>query len=268
MTTEISAIPEAKTGQIQFPSIYSPGNFESFMEMAKQLASSDLVPIEYRGPKGASNCMIALELAQRMKVSPFMVMQNLDIINGKPGWSSKFLIAAIKTSGRLGTLKYEIKDIGKKSVDYTYWSGPAGDKTKKTIPVQIHDFKCRAYTEDLSSNETIFGPWVSIEMAVKEGWYNKSGSKWPTMPDTMIRYRAASFFSRLHVPEIGLGMHTTDELSDGFTDHDVDSSDQSSVVVKLNKTVAKPPRKKKEEIEEPEIVQPEIEPVDDGDELI
>ena len=34
------------------------------------------------------------------------------------------------------------------------------------------------------------------------------------MPDLMLRYRAATFFSRLYCPELTMGMRTTDELED------------------------------------------------------
>jgi hypothetical protein len=52
-------------------------------------------------------------------------------------------------------------------------------------------------------------------MAVREGWYTKSDSKWKTMPEVMLRYRAAAFFGRLYAPEIMLGMHSSEEVVDG-----------------------------------------------------
>lgn len=53
-----------------------------------------------------------------------------------------------------------------------------------------------------------------MEMAKAEGWVGKSGSKWKTMPELMIRYRAAAFWGRLYVPEIMMGMHTMEEIED------------------------------------------------------
>jgi len=55
---------------------------------------------------------------------------------------------------------------------------------------------------------------VSLEMAKAEGWATKTGSKWKTMPELMLRYRAAAFLIRTTAPEIGLGLYTTDELRD------------------------------------------------------
>lgn len=68
------------------------------MQMAKALASSTIVPATFQ--KNDANCLIAIEQAQRLRVSPLMVMQNLYVIQGRPSWSSKFLIAAINNSGK------------------------------------------------------------------------------------------------------------------------------------------------------------------------
>ena len=51
-------------------------------------------------------------------------------------------------------------------------------------------------------------------MAKKEGWFNKSGSKWQTMPEQMLRYRAAAFWQRVYCPEISMGFMTTEEAED------------------------------------------------------
>jgi hypothetical protein len=50
-----------------------------------------------------------------------------------------------------------------------------------------------------------------MAMAKKEGWATKAGSKWATMPDLMIRYRAAAFWGRLYASDLLLGLQTQDE---------------------------------------------------------
>jgi hypothetical protein len=57
---------------------------------------------------------------------------------------------------------------------------------------------------------------VSVGMAKKEGWYGKTGSKWQTMPQQMLMYRAASWFVRAYAPEIAMGLHTSDEIRDTY----------------------------------------------------
>ena len=54
-----------------------------------------------------------------------------------------------------------------------------------------------------------------MAMAKAEGWIDKNGSKWKTMPQIMLRYRAASFFARMNCPELTLGYFTKEEVIDG-----------------------------------------------------
>ena len=138
-------------------------NFIMAMQMAKALAESTIVPQTYQN--NPSNCLIAIEQAQRMNISPLMVMQNLYPIQGRPSWSSKFLIASINASHKF-------------DIELQY------DETKDK------DGK----------------PYSCV---------GKNGSKWKTMPQLMLRYRAASFFSSLNCPELTMGIYTKEEIEDG-----------------------------------------------------
>lgn len=79
---------------------------------------------------------------------------------------------------------------------------------------EMGEDKCRAVATEHATGHDLFGPWVTIEMAKSEGWLTKPGSKWKTMPELMMRYRAAAFFGRLYAPEIMMGMHTEFEVQD------------------------------------------------------
>ena len=80
-------------------SVFADGaSFNTALRMAQCLASSTVVPKEYHGNVG--NCMIAIEMASRINTSPMMVMQNLYIVNGRPAWSSQWIIAMINSSRR------------------------------------------------------------------------------------------------------------------------------------------------------------------------
>lgn len=166
----------------------SPAAFDNAQRMAKLLSASSLVPKDYKD--NISNTVIALEMASRIGASPLMVMQNLNIIQGKPGWASSFIIAMINASGKFTTnLEFDLTGTG-------------------------DAMRCFAYATSASSGKLLKGPEISMEMAKKEGWVGKAGSKWVTMPQLMIHYRAAAFFGRLYVPEIMMGMHTVEELAD------------------------------------------------------
>jgi hypothetical protein len=71
-----------------------------------------------------------------------------------------------------------------------------------------------AWTTEKGKDQRIEGPPVTMKMAKAEGWVDKNGSKWKTMPELMIRYRAAAFFGRLYTPEIMMGMQTKEEILD------------------------------------------------------
>ncbi|MFC3864596.1 recombinase family protein [Alcaligenes aquatilis] len=163
--------------------------FELMQRTAKAFASSSLVPQQYQG--NLANCMIAMDMAQRIGANPLMVMQNLYIVHGNPGWSSKFLIATINVCGRYSSLRYE-------------WKGKPGSD----------DFGCRAWAIEKATDERLDGIWVTWEMVKAEGWHSKKGSKWATMPDQMFVYRAAAFWQRAYAPELGMGLSTAEELAD------------------------------------------------------
>ena len=151
------------------------------------LSSSSLVPNIYQG--NVANTFIALEMATRTGSSPLAVMQNLYIVHGRPGWSAQFVIAALNACGKFSPLRFEM----------------SGEGDKRS---------CKAWAIEHGTGERLEGPPVSVEMAKAEGWYGKNGSKWQTMPELMLRYRAATFFGRLYAPDILMGMRTSEELQD------------------------------------------------------
>ena len=166
-------------------SVYkNEGSFELYQRMAKSLAQSKLVPTAYQGQDGLPNCLVALEMANRMNISPLVVMQNMNVIHGKPSWSAQFVIATITGCGRFEDFDYE-------------------EKGTKAI-------RCKAIRK--KDGKEIFGAWVTMEMAQKEGWTRNS--KWSTMPQLMLRYRAATFFGRQYVADLLLGIQTEDEIVD------------------------------------------------------
>lgn len=182
---------EVAINRPSLPGFQSAEGFELLQRQAKMFCGSSLVPQQFQGEQNFGNAIIALEMAQRMNASPLMVMQNLYIVYGNPGWSSKFLIATFNQCGRFEAIKY--KETGKKGTD-----------SQGII----------AYTREKGSDEIIQGPEVTILIAKQEGWYDKKGSKWKTMPDQMLRYRAAAWLIRTTAPEISMGLQTTDEIID------------------------------------------------------
>ena len=183
MTTEI-----AKTSIESESSIYhSADSFEFAQRQAKSLCQSQLVPTQYQGQQGLSNCLVALEMSKRMKLSPLSVIQNLNIIHGKPSWSAQFIASTIMSCGRFSNFDYLVKGQG------------------ETLEVQ-----CVATR--LEDNKQVKGSAVSMRMARQEGW--TKNPKYSSMPELMLRNRAATFFGRQYIPDLLLGVQTSEEVID------------------------------------------------------
>jgi hypothetical protein len=174
----------------QFSAFGSITHFEAAQRMAMALCSSSIVPETYRGKERLGDCVIALEISNRIGASVLAVMQNLYIVYGRPAWSSQFLISCVNASRRFSPLRY--KTTGNRNDD---------------------SWGCIAWAED-KSGEKLESPEVTIAIAKAEGWYQKNGSKWKTMPELMLRYRAATFFARLYAPELTMGIQSDDEVID------------------------------------------------------
>lgn len=191
--------------------------FESTLRMAEMMSNSKMVPELYQGPANVGNVMIAFEMSQRIGASVMAVMQSMHVINGRPSWSSSFIIAALNSCGRFSPLRFRLTDLGPKKV--TKESGwidkKTGERKTKTVTVDLpSNMEFVAWCYDKATGEVLEGPAVTYDMAVQEGWWTKFDSKWQTMPELMGRYRAAAFFGRLYAPDILNGMHTQDEVED------------------------------------------------------
>ena len=168
--------------------IYSSSDtFQLAFQMAKGLSQSTLVPQQFQN--NPANCLIALEQSNRLGISPMAVMQNLYIVQGKPSFSSSFIIGLINASG-----KYDIE------LQFD-------EEEKDGKP-----YACTCWTE--KDGRKVTGIKITMDMAEKEGWSKKNGSKWITIPQVMLRYRAASFFARMNCPELSIGLYSKEELDD------------------------------------------------------
>jgi hypothetical protein len=155
-------------------------------KMAEMLSKSGLVPQNYQNQP--ANCLIAIDMANRMGISPMMCMQSLYVVKGKPAWSGSFCAAAINGCGKFTPLEYVFVD-----------EGGGG---------------CYAQAKRLKDGHLCRSATITMQMAQDEGWLQKDGSKWKTMPKQMMMYRSASFFARVHCPEVLLGIQTIDEIED------------------------------------------------------
>jgi len=211
------------------------GNLQSYEFMqrtAKMFSQSSMVPTAYRAvitkgfgdrmtyednPAAMPNCMIALNMSQRMNADPLMIMQNLHVIEGRPSWSSQFIIAAINSCGRYSPLRFDIKQGAEIDATCTTFEWENGKKKAIVTKSRVKNATCIAWAIELATQTRLESPMVTMEMAVNEGWYGKNGSKWQSMPDLMLRYRSAAFFGRIYAPELLMGLPSAEETVDVIT---------------------------------------------------
>jgi len=194
--------PEKFSGEVGF---FNADGFEYMQRVAGVFSGSTLVPETFRGPQNKASCVIAIDMAHRMGANPLAVMQNIYIVHGKPSWASTFIIAVINTCGRFEPLRLDVDGTGEDR-QCIAWTTAKGN----ILPPEVGTLAA-AKAKGFAVFE---GPAVSIRMANAEGWATKNGSKWKTMPDLMLRYRAATFFGRLYAPELLMGMKAQEEIHD------------------------------------------------------
>lgn len=235
---QAKSVADLRSATKEFPMETAPGfgnlgQYQTLQRMAVMLASSDSIPPAYRATvmegygknkqpvrneSAVANCAIAVDMANRMGISVISVMQNMHIIEGRPSWSSKFLIGKINAAGVFsGRLRFCLSDPGEeKEVPYEYqeWDNQQNRKVKLQGKATFAPRSCYCWAIDKETGEKLIGPTITMDMALKEGWLTKNGSKWQTMPELMLQYRAASFFANLHCPDLTMGIPTAEEVED------------------------------------------------------
>lgn len=183
-------------------------SFELGWRMAGALSSGSNLPEAYcqfnlkggkweENPAAKGNCLIAIELANRLRTSPLLVIQNLYLVKGKPSFSGAFIIALINSArGPDGQLLF-------KRLQFEW----CGDPTKMAA-----GWKVRAWTIENATGERLVGAWITFDMVKGEGWL--SNGKWTNMPEQMGMYRAATFWGRSFAADILYGLNETSELED------------------------------------------------------
>lgn len=184
--------------------------YNQSLSMAQTLSKSEIIPQSYKGKP--ADCLIAIDIANRLGLSPAIIMQNSQVVRGKFSWSGSACKAMIDGCGRYQKTRYVY--VGEEGKD---------------------SYGC--YLEAIDNDgDIIRGVPVTIGMAKKEGWYDKDGSKWRSIPDLMLKYRAAAFFMRTECASIAMGFLTTEEVEDVYGKQTIDNQ-KASVVDMLDEEI-------------------------------
>ena len=161
--------------------------FNQILRAADMLSKTSIIPQSYQNKP--QDCFVAIEMANRMGVSPTVVMQNMYVVKGKPSWAGQACTMLSNSCGKF-------KDVKRM---YT------GEKGKPNRG-------CYVTATRISDGSQVDGVEVTMQMAQSEGW--TSNSKWRNMPELMLAYRASAFFARVYCPEAMMGVQTAEEVYD------------------------------------------------------
>ena len=161
--------------------------FDQLLRAANMLSQTSIIPATYQGKP--QDCFVALEMATRMGVSPLVVMQNMYVVKGKPAWAGQACTMFINSCGKFTGVKH-------------VYTGEKGTDSRG----------CYVTATRISDGVQVNGVEVTLAMAKAEGW--TANTKWRTMPELMLAYRASAFFARVHCPEALMGVQLADEIYD------------------------------------------------------
>lgn len=189
MENEIMAVKPAEVAEnkVEVKSYGIVERMSRAQKLATYVSTASNIPENYRNKP--ADCMIAIDMADRMNVSPMFVFQNMYVVKGKPSWSGQACKALIDNCGKFRNARH-------------VYFGKEGTAERG----------CYIEAERTATGEKIQGVKVTIAMAQAEGW--TSNKKWINMPELMLGYRAATFFARLYCPELLMGLQTADEIDD------------------------------------------------------
>jgi hypothetical protein len=183
---------------------------EKALKFSEIMAQADIIPTHYRGK--TANVFIAVQSALRMNLDPMHVMQNTFVISGRLGMVSSFAISLANGSGLFDSgISYKIEGKG-------------------------DDLKVTAFANLKKSGREI-SYTITMREAIAEGW--TKNAKYRTLPELMLRYRAATLLIRTHVPEVLNGMHMVEEIEDvTIATKDVTPNKATSISSKLDSVLS------------------------------
>ena len=188
--------------------------FNDTMTMARALAASCFVPVGFKNNPGS--CVVAIDLARRLRVSPITILPHLYVIDNKPSFSTQFLITLVNRSGKFNRIDWKTGVDGKARVHYSRWN--AAKKEAEIYEEDVPNYYAVAKLVERATGKEYKSPRVDMAFADLNGWTAKNGSKWRTMPEVMAAYRSASMLIKRVCPELTLGLDFAEDVQDAVAD--------------------------------------------------
>jgi hypothetical protein len=162
-----------------------PTDYNTAMQMADVMVKSGVMP---QSIKTKEAVFVAMQMGAGLGLTPMQSVQSIAVINGKPALYGDAMLAIVRSSGLLESIKEEI----------------VGEGDKMTAQCTI---------KRKGEDSLIVGEW-SVKDADNAGKWGKQGP-WKDYPKRMLKLRARSFALRDAFPDLLLGLqHTVEELKD------------------------------------------------------
>ncbi len=185
MTQAITTTPTVK------PEVAFGNNGVRLNSLEDAYRFSKCVAVSGWAPKGMDkpeSILIALQHAAELGLPPLAGLQNIAVINGKPGIYGDAALALVRKSGLLESYKEE--EVGTRGKDD--WG----------IRVTV-----KRVGNDLHSDS------FTVADAKAAGLWGKAGP-WTQYPKRMLKFRARGFVLRDIFGDVLKGLHTVEELQD------------------------------------------------------
>jgi hypothetical protein len=153
--------------------------------LSKAIAVSGFAP---KGMDRQESILVAIQLGAELGMTPMAALQNIGVINGRPGIYGDAALALVRASGLLES--YGETEVGQPGTD--------GFGIKVTVKRTGFDAASETFTVADAKQAKLWG---------------KSGP-WTDYPKRMLKFRARGFALRDSFGDVLKGMRTTEELRD------------------------------------------------------
>ncbi len=191
--------------------ILNPVLYKHLMTVAAQFATTQLIPKHFQDKP--QDVFVALHMAHRMGCDPILVLQNLYVVHGMPGWKSSFIIAQANMAKAFASpIRWRVEKRSEPiAIKRKKTSWDNGQKRTTEVNAVVPDIAVTAYAADKTTGEEL-AVEVTMQQAIAEGWTDNE--KYSSLGEQMLRYRSAAFLVRLYAPQVMLGVPVVDELED------------------------------------------------------
>jgi len=167
----------------------TPHGIEEAIRLAKIMAASGLMPKSIETPEAV---FVAMQMGAEIGLSPMASVQNIAVINGRPGIYGDAALAIIRSSGLLEEFK-EWSEGERKKPDWTYFC-------------RVKRKGCEAVTGSYSWAEALEAGFDQV----------KPESPWKRWTNRMMQFKARNFAMRDQFADFLKGIRTIEENSDAI----------------------------------------------------